>query len=294
MSLLTKTTVIITNDWDNMTSLHQKIAEARTLLFVPGNRPERFQKALDSKPDMIVLDLEDAVGVGDKDVARHNITAWLDAGGPGLIRINDVETPWFESDMRMLEGRECGLMVPKVTCPEQITEVLARMSAAACALPLLEVAAGILEARRICAAPGVVRAVFGNADLGRELGVDHADRSAMYHARCEVVLASVAAGIASPIDGVTTAVHDHDLVFADAEHAARIGFTRKLCLHPRQVKLVEEAFAPSEEDVRWARAVLGVSSDGSGTALRGEVVGKPIVDRARRLLRYARDVETGA
>ncbi|GAB3584122.1 CoA ester lyase [Amycolatopsis endophytica] len=260
------------------------MTEARTLLFVPGNRPDRFPKAVDSGADIVVFDIEDAVAPAEKDQARDNIGAWLDEGGSGIVRINDDATPWYRYDLEMLAGRGCGVMVPKVTCPRQVRQVIDVMRPEACVMPLLELATGIVDARDICSVPGVTRAVFGNADLGRELGVDHADRDAMFFARSQVVMASRAAGITPPVDGVTTAIEDLDLVRADAEHAAKLGFTGKLCLHPRQVKLVAEAFGPSAEEVRWARAVIDAFETGSMTAIEGEAVGKPIVARARLVL----------
>ncbi|WP_431911059.1 HpcH/HpaI aldolase/citrate lyase family protein [Amycolatopsis thermoflava] len=265
-------------------TFHENVTGARTMLFVPGNRPDRFAKAVDCGPDIVVLDLEDAVAPADKDQARENIRAWLDNGGTGIVRINDDNTSWWRDDLAMLAGRVCGVMVPKVTQPDQVRRVLDVMPAEACVLPLMEMAAGIVDATAICGVPGVTRAVFGNADLGRELGVNHADRDAMFFARAQVVMASRAAGIAAPVDGVTTAIEDLELVRADAEHAARLGFTGKLCLHPRQVKLVADAFGPSEEEVLWARSVVAAFTSGSMTAVSGEAVGKPIVARARRIL----------
>jgi len=154
----------MTADWSHL-------ARARSLLFVPGNRPDRFAKAAGSGADGIVLDIEDAVAPALKSDARDNIGRWLANGGTGVVRINDQSTPWYDDDVAMLAPWPCAVMLPKVTAPDQVQEVLGRLAPGSCVLPLIETAAAALEARVICSVPGVARAVFGNADLGRELGV---------------------------------------------------------------------------------------------------------------------------
>ena len=265
-----------------------RLLAARSLLFVPGNRPDRFVKAAESGADDIVLDIEDAVAPSAKPEARENIGRWLAEGGSGVVRINGQGTSWYEEDLAMLSGRPCAVMLPKVTTPDQVWHALDRLPAGSCVLPLIETAAAVLGARAICSVAGAVRVVFGNADLGRELGVDHADLAAMAAARSLVVLASAAANLPPPVDGVTTALTDEKKVTVDAEHAAGLGFGGKLCLHPRQVPAVNAAFSPSAEDIRWAEDVLSASGDGSVAALDGNVVGKPIADRARRILLQVR------
>lgn len=268
------------------TSGNGSFALARSLLYVPGHRPDRFAKAVASGADCIVLDLEDSVGPDLKSEARENIHRWLSSDGSGLVRINGVDSPWYEDDVAMLHGRECAVVLPKASSSDQVESLLDRLTANSCVVPLLETATGVLAARNICAVPGVVRAIFGSADLASELGIDHTDRAALAFARSQVVLASAACGIA-PVDGVTSSVIDDDVLIADVEDAAAIGFTGKSCIHPRQIPLVHAAFMPSPEIVRWAREVIAVAGDGSVTALNGHVIGKPVVDRARRVLSQA-------
>lgn len=267
-----------------MTTVSDPVARARTLLYAPGHRPDRFTKALESGADVIVLDLEDAVGPDLKCAARDNVHRWLSVGGPGMVRINGVDSPWHEDDMAMLDGRPCAVILPKAADGEQVAGVLNRLADGSCVVPLLETATGVLGARNVCAAPSVVRIIFGSADLASELGIDHTDRRALAYARSQVVLASAACGLAPPVDGVTSSVTDERTLIADAEDAAALGFTGKSCLHPRQVPVVQAVFTPSAEDLRWARDVLAAAGNGSAIAMNGEVVGKPVVDRARSLL----------
>ncbi|NYI89109.1 citrate lyase beta subunit [Amycolatopsis endophytica] len=155
-------------------------------------------------------------------------------------------------------------------------------------IAVLETAAGVLNAQTICAVPGVIRAVFGNADLGRELGLDPANRTSLVHARAQAVLGSSSAGIVPPLDGATLALTDLDVPTADAAHAAELGFTGKVCLHPRQIEVVNTVFSPSPRDVEWARKVVAAAnSNGSIKAVDNQIVGKPIIERAKRLLARA-------
>ena len=262
------------------------VARARTLLFVPGTRPERFAKAVASGADGIVLDLEDAVAPAAKDEARDAVCAWLDAGGAGTVRINGPDSAWHDDDVRALRGRVRSVLLPKAT-RAAAESVVRDLRPADGVIAILESAAGILDAREICAVPGVVRAAFGNGDLAAELGVDHADLLALAHARAAVVLASAAAGVAPPLDGVTTALDDDQRLVADVRHAAALGFTGKMCIHPRQVAPVHAVLAPSAADVAWAEQVLAAGSDDGVTTVAGRMVDKPVVERARAVLARA-------
>jgi citrate lyase subunit beta/citryl-CoA lyase len=183
----------------------------------------------------------------------------------------------------MVREHRCAVMLPKAEDPQIIAELAARLHPDSSILPLLETATGVLDAGKICAAPGVVRGVFGSLDLAAQLRVDPADRQALLHARSAVVLAAASAGLPGPVDGVSTAIRDRDVVRVDAEHGAALGFTGKLCIHPDQVAPVHAVFTPSAEQLRWAGAVLAASR-GAVTVLDGRMVDKPVVDRARRLL----------
>lgn len=267
-----------------MATTPEDLARARSLLAVPGHRPDRFDKAARSGADSIMLDLEDSVGPDLKPAARDNVDQWLASGGMGVVRINAADTAWHNEDLAMLAHHRCIVMIPKVVAAHDVAHVLSRLAAGSQAIPVFETAAGVLHAEDVCAMPGVVRAIFGNADLGAELGVDPADRRAFGYARSRVVLASSAARLPPPIDGVTVGLQDTQALREDARHAKGLGFTGKACLHPRQVPTVNEVFTPTEGDLAWAREVLSSSPDGSVGQLHGQVVGKPMLQRARRLL----------
>ncbi|MDX2547996.1 HpcH/HpaI aldolase/citrate lyase family protein [Streptomyces sp. WI04-05B] len=261
------------------------VLSARSLLFVPGHRPDRFDKAASSGADVVIIDLEDAVAAEDKDRARANAAAWLALGNRAIVRINAPGTPWSEADLRVTADHGCPVMVPKAEDPAVLASLAARTAGRCGLVPLVETALGVERAREVCAAPGVTRAAFGNVDLAAQLGIAQDDHTALAHARSRLVVASAAAGISPPVDGVTTAVRDMDTLSADIAHARRLGFTGKLCIHPHQLPRVAAGFAPSAEEVRWARAVLDAGH--SVTTVDGQMVDKPVLERARRVLAQA-------
>ncbi|MFD7956123.1 HpcH/HpaI aldolase/citrate lyase family protein [Streptomyces ardesiacus] len=268
----------------------ERIAAARTLLFVPGDRPDRFAKAASSGADLVVIDLEDAVAPADKEAARTQAGAWLARGNRAVVRVNPPGTPWHEADLATAAEHGCPVMAPKAERPESLAEITARTSARCPLIPLVETALGIERSPELCAAPGTVRTAFGNVDLAAQLGVAPDDHTALAYARSRLVLASIATGAHPPIDGVTTAVRDLDALREDAAHARRLGFTGKLCIHPDQVAPAAMAFAPTPDELRWAQRVLEAGE--SVTTLDGQMIDRPVLERARSVLAHAGELRT--
>ncbi len=268
-----------------------RVRAAATLLFVPADRPERFAKAAAANPGLVVLDLEDAVAPAAKDAARSNAVAWIAAGNTCAVRINAAGTRWHAEDLAAVAPLGAVVMVPKAEASSLggvLTALGARQPAddrVPLVVALIETAAGVLDARAIAATPGVHRLAVGTFDLAAELGVDPADREALAGTRHALVLASAAAGLPGPIDGVTGVVDDADLVYDDATYGRRLGFGGKLCIHPRQLDPVATAFRPTDAEQAWARRILAAATETSGVAVvDGTMVDKPVVDRARRIL----------
>jgi len=269
-----------------MQRLGSLASSARTILFVPGDRPDRFGKAASSGCDLAIADLEDAVPADRKGAARAEVARALQSGVLHAVRINGASTPWHGPDLAALAPTPCVVMLPKAEAPDHICAVMAALAPGSVVLALVETAAGVLAAPQLAATTGVVRLAFGSFDLAAELGVSPEDRDAMAAARSAVVLASAAARIAGPVDGVTGAIDDADALRSDVAHARRLGFTGKLCIHPRQVPIAAESFAPSESERRWAESILRAveaSTDGV-VAVDGKMVDAPVISRARRIL----------
>ncbi|WP_418888548.1 HpcH/HpaI aldolase/citrate lyase family protein [Mycolicibacterium neoaurum] len=271
-----------------MTDLAERIGHARSALFVPGDRPARFAKALDSGADLVILDLEDAVAVEAKESARVAVSAFLDSSAEVVVRVNGTDTSWCADDLAALAQRRCAVMVPKAHSVDQLNRVSAVLPAGTALIPLIETGRGVAGAAALCGADSVVRAAFGSVDLGAELGVDPDSHTALQYARSAVVLASAVAGCAAPLDGVTTDLTEGDRLAADLEHAAILGFTGKMCIHPAQVHAVNRRFTPTDSELRWAERVVTAAAAGGACAVDGKMVDKPVVDRARGLLARAR------
>lgn len=263
--------------------MQRELVTARSLLFVPGSRPERFDKAVDSGADVVILDLEDAVAPAEKGQARANVERWLAAGGVGIVRINARETPWHGEDVEMAARSGCPVMIPKVELSSDAAAVQRCLPNETPLVALLESAAAILGAASICQAPGVVRVAFGSFDLGAELGIDPDGRQALLHARSALVLASAAARIAPPVDGVTATVGDIAALSSDLQHARSLGFGAKLCIHPGQVTHVNECFMPTDDEIEWADRVLNAAGDHGVAIVDGKMVDAPVLMRARRI-----------
>ncbi|MGW3471284.1 HpcH/HpaI aldolase/citrate lyase family protein [Saccharopolyspora sp. NPDC000995] len=266
--------------------MNDTIAAARTLLFVPGYRPDRFDKAAGSGADLVVLDLEDAVAPDQKDTAREHARTWLAAGNRAVVRINPARTPWHDQDLTAVSGLATALMVPKAESADQIGAVAARAPRAGI-IPLIETAAGVTRAVAVCSAAAVVRPAFGSVDLAAQLGIDHCSHEALRHARSALVLAAATAGCGAPIDGVTTALDDEAALQADLDHSVTLGFTGKLCVHPRQVEHANTAFTPSDGELRWAQRVLAAGADGAVASLDGQMIDRPVLLRAEAIVRRA-------
>lgn len=250
-------------------------------LFVPGNRPERFEKAAASGADAIILDLEDAVAADAKDAARAAVHAGF-TGLPVFLRINGAGTPWHVADLATAQTSPfAGIVVPKAELGD--LAALAEKSRLP-VLALIETAQGLADARRIAALPGVEQLVFGSIDFCADLGCAHT-REALLAARSELVLASRLAGLAAPVDGVTTGIEDAELIAGDARHALELGFGAKLAIHPRQIEPIRSGFRPDETEIAWARKVLA-SGEGAA-AVDGAMVDEPVRIRARAVLARA-------
>lgn len=251
-------------------------------LFVPANRPERFEKAAQSGADAVIIDLEDAVAADAKHQARAALKAGF-AHMPILVRINGVGTAWHADDLAAVAKLPfSGVVVPKSELSSDLPDIAKILSIPV--LALIETVRGLTQARDIAALPGVARLVFGSVDFCADLGCAH-DRNALLAARSEIIMASRLAGRPAPIDGITTAVDDADLVASDARYALDLGFGGKLAIHPRQIAAITSGFRPQAAEIEWAEKVL--ASGAGAAAVDGAMVDEPVRIRARTILARA-------
>jgi citrate lyase subunit beta / citryl-CoA lyase len=268
--------------------------DPRTYLFVPGNRPERFAKALASGADAIVLDLEDAVAATSKVEARNAIAQWSRGAAEAdrariIVRINDAQSAGFADDLQLLrDARIPGVMLPKAESAAQV-QAVRRAVPDAHVLALIESACGVANAHDVAGAAGVARLVFGTLDYALDLDLDIADNSeGLVHAASVLAVASRVAGLSAPVAGVTPQIDDEGRLLADLVWSRRQGFGAKLCIHPRQVAPIHAALAPSAEAIDWARRVLAAEAASPGAAqVDGRMIDRPVVLQAQRTLQRA-------
>ena len=268
--------------------------DPRTYLFVPGNRPERFAKALGSGADAIVLDLEDAVALSAKGEARDAVARWSAQAGDAdrariVVRINDAQASTFGDDLQLLcDARIESVMLPKAESAAQVQAVRAALPQAR-VLPLIESASGVANVQQVAGAEGVVRLVFGTLDYALDLDLDITDGpDGLAHAASVLAIASRVAGLSAPVAGVTPQLDDEQRLLVDLAWSRRHGFGAKLCIHPRQVAPIHAALTPSAEAVDLARRVLAAEAASPGAArLDGRMIDRPVVLQAERTLRRA-------
>lgn len=275
------------------------ITRARSYLFVPASRPERFAKALHAGADCVILDLEDAVAPDQKAEARDQLAQGLpgftrEQLGRTLVRINAGGTSWHADDLRLLAewvGRGlAGAMVPKAESAATLQEVGAALGAGAQLVPLIESLAGLDAVDLLVGAPQVARLAFGHLDFQLDLGIRCSpEEGELASVRFALVAASRRASLPAPIDGVTTATGDAERLLADTRRAQAFGFGGKLCIHPAQVEPVNLTFSPSASEVEWARGVMEGARTHKGQAfsLDGRMVDLPVIRLAEKTLQQA-------
>lgn len=278
-----------------MNHLDNPLVFSSNFLFVPGTRPERFMKALDSGASAVVLDLEDAVAEEDKEAARDNIRqAWptfsIEQKRRLVIRSNSPGSKFYSADLILAQELQVAcILIPKSESLDQINGAALVLPNTAI-IPMIETAMGLHHLNEIANSNQVLRLALGNLDLQADLGmVCDAQETELQTARYQIVLASRVAQIAPPIDGVTPSTDDLPRITDDAQRAKRMGFGGKLCIHPKQVAIVQAAFMPTEVDIQWAQRVIEAdrASHGGAVKLDGKMIDRPVVLLAQKTLALA-------
>ena len=261
------------------------IARARSFLFVPGQRADRFDKALNSAADAVIIDLEDAVPLADKLAARDAISAYwpqLNAlqAARICIRINGAESPYFAADLALVKQLQpAAIMLAKAERAADLQHIANIVGPRVGLIPLIESALGFANANLLAAMPQVCRLALGNIDFQADMGMlCGPEEVELQPVRFGLVLASRLAGIAAPIDGVSLATDDVHSLKLDTLRAQRFGFSAKLCIHPAQISGVHQAFHPTEAELDWARRVVAASAsaDGGAVKLDGKMIDRPV------------------
>ena len=275
----------------------------RSLLFVPGDRPERMEKALGAGADALILDLEDSVAPAAKHEARRHVAAFLDRNAtlPLWVRINPLDTPESEKDLAaILSAHPDGIVLPKAEGGASVAELTRRLTAAGNATAQIlaiatETPAAIFQLGSYGGQRRLAGLTWGAEDLPAAIGAAtsrEADGSytppyEMVRALC--LFGAAAAGVA-PIETVYPAFRDLDGLAAYAARARRDGFTGMMAIHPAQVPAINAAFTPSDEEVAHARAVVAAfeaQPQAGALSLDGRMIDRPHLVQAQRILAAA-------
>jgi citrate lyase subunit beta / citryl-CoA lyase len=283
----------------------------RTALFVPGNRPERVDKAVQTAADMVIIDLEDTVPRAEKvrtrPLVREKIKAH--AGRALMVRVNSLETGLTAADLTeiVIPGL-AAVMLPKVQRPEDVHRMhslLAQQESARGIQPgsvalvsLLESALAIENAFQIASADTSLgrahRLAFGAADFTLDLGIQMSrDGEELRYPRARIAVACRAAGIDAPLDSpFMIDLKDIEALKADTLKGKQMGFGGKLCVHPNQVDICNRIYSPNEQEVAFASRVVAAfeAAEADGTAaieIDGKMIDYPIVAQCRRVLEIA-------
>lgn len=278
-----------------MSLQQKKTAKARSWLFTPATRPERFPKATAAGAEVLIVDLEDAVPPCDKDSARGNVEQLLEdrarrIGLPKLaVRINSPLSRFGHDDLSALAanaGIPEFLLVPKVESAEQVRLVASffrDINKSVLIVPLIESVRGLKQVDSIAQSESVYGLMFGAADFASDARVQP-DSFAMQIARCNVATACAMAGVKA-IDAPCFAIQDTDALRNDLIFARKNGFSAKAAIHPSHIEAINAAFTPSAERVDWARRVVAVSEQGAGV-VDGRMVDEAIAREAREILSF--------
>jgi (S)-citramalyl-CoA lyase len=270
--------------------------EVRCLLFVPGNRPERFPKALASGADLVCLDLEDSVPVAEKEAARGAVLGFARdlAGTRVAVRINRLASHAGLRDVLALGEALPGplvVCVPKVESAaelelmrEWLPDERTRFA------PIIENAEGLAQAASIAATPGCAALIFGGGDYALEIGASMAWEP-LLAARSAIVMASARAGLPA-IDVPFIQMDDQAGLAAESLRVRQLGFSGKVAIHPRQVPIIQRTWLPSAPDLEEARAALAAYEAAGRRAISfgGRLLEGPIVRRYEKMIAQSREL----
>lgn len=258
---------------------------ARSWLLVNASYPDRFEAAMASAADVVVLDIEDAVAPKDTAAARQHVLDFFASGRQAWVRINGFGTQWWEDDCRALADCEgmIGVVLAMVESPEHVAKTAALLAPGQKIVALVETARGVQNLPAIAGARSTYRLAFGIGDYRRDTGFAD-DPVALAYTRSQFTIASRAANLPGPIDG--PAVGALGVKLADAAAVTgQFGMTGKLCLMPEQCELVNEILSPSVEDMLWALDFLAEYEAAGGEIRNGSDL--PRLARANKILGLA-------
>ena len=264
---------------------------SRTTLYVPGDRPDRFDKALESGADAIICDLEDAVAEAAKATAREAVGQWLrvNPGVAAWVRINN-RPDLLDQDAELVRSLVSdGVGFAGVVVPKADASACSADFGGCPVMALIESAVGVAQIYEIAAVPEVVRLALGEADLAADLGMEPSpDALEMWPIRTRVVVASAGEGLEAPCGPVFTNLDDDAGLVATSESLRRHGFGGRSVIHPKQVTAVNAAFTPTDDEIARAEGLVTAFEEATADGRAVAVIDGEFIDAA--VMRWARSV----
>ncbi len=262
----------------------------RSLLFVPGNRSDRFEKACQAGADLVCIDLEDAVGPADKETARKDVLDWLAQTSHKHVslRINGLDTPYGADDLAALKASELELpfiMIPKVASKASVNDIDdALPKALGPFVAIIESAKGLVHCEEIFAHPRVSIGMYGSIDYAGDVDCDQSWDTHLY-ARSRLVAAAAAFDV-QLFDVPHIHVRDLNDCEVTTRKAKALGIHARAAIHPAQIERIHAALAPSAEEIDYAEKVIAAdkAANGNVVLLDGKFIEAPVVKKAQRVL----------
>lgn len=274
----------------------------RSLLFIPGNNPGMLQNANLFSADGVILDLEDAVALDEKDSARVLVENFLESFDDEtievMVRINGLDTDYYEEDLDAIVCQRLdSIMVPKAHVEDlyKLDQILTKLenerkiNHQIKLVPIVELAESLIEVDEMAGQARVNGVLLGAEDFTKDMEVERTvSGEEIYYARCKVAVACKANKI-DAIDTPFTNTQDEEMLRKDSLLARTLGFNAKSCIHPNQILIVNEVFSPSPKAIQYAMRVIEAAKTNSGAfSLDGKMVDKPIIERSEKVIEKAK------
>jgi len=278
----------------------------RSRIYLPGNSPRMIQKGPLLGADAVILDLEDSVSPEEKDAARILVgmairhVDFLDS--EVMVRINPLDRGGDEDLKVILPAGPDAVVVPKCESPEdvlKIEKIITRneLPKPVAILAMIESAKGILHAYEIASASSLVEAItFGGEDFTQDIGATRTkEGKEIFWGRSMLVIAAKAAGVQA-LDTVFSDVNDEEGLRRDTQMIKEMGFDGRAAVHPAQIEIIHEVFAPTPVEIQHAANVINAAETarklGKGVAvIKGKMIDAPIIKRAEKIIRTAVQLE---
>jgi len=264
-----------------------RLQRATSFLFVPGDRPERFSKAMDSGAEIVIIDWEASVIPDRKLIAREATLDFVqncDQTHKIALRVNPIQSDYFVEDYMLIRLLSvCGVFLTMAESSKDIDFARKVLPDSLPFVAMIETAKGLVKANELASCEGVCRLAFGNMDYQTDLGLTD-DRAGMIYPSSVIAVASRSAGLPQPIAGVTANFSDSVFFHENATFEKSLGYSAKLCIHPKQILWAHNVFDPSEQDVVWANTIIAATQQSHAVQINGIMIDRPVIERAKKIL----------